>query len=97
MPQNTIPGDGFDTRPSRPRAEPDAHGQAALLLAESILHALVETKALSLDQALDVVGTAAAVKVEVADEIGESEGRMKQSLALLDGIERSLMAEAGDA
>ena len=47
--------------------EPDAHGQAALLLAESILHALVETNTLSADQALSVIDTTCEVKVEVAE------------------------------
>ncbi|WP_373488095.1 hypothetical protein [Blastomonas sp.] len=66
--------------------EPDAHGQAALLLAESILHALVETKVLSVDGALSVIQTTCEVKVEVAERIGESNGRMQESLELLRAI-----------
>lgn len=78
------------TRPSPRRDEPDAHGQAALLLAESVLHALIEAKALTLDQAIDAVRTASEVKVEVAQETGESNARMRESLALLSGIGLSL-------
>lgn len=78
------------TRPSPRRAEPDAHGQAALLLVESVLHALVDTKTLTLDQAIDAVQIASDVKVELADEIGESETRMRESLALLSAIGLSL-------
>jgi len=64
-------------------AEPDAHGQASLLLAESILHALVENATLTTSQAVDIIKTAAEVKVEVAVAAGESKGRMDASLSLL--------------
>ena len=93
MPQHPNPGDGMNARPSAKRPEPDAHGQAALLLAEATLHALVETRALSNSQAVAVVRTASEVKVEVADEIGESDGRMRQSINLLSRIEQSLMTD----
>lgn len=52
------------------RVEPDAHGQAAFLLAESILHVLVEKDLLTTGEA--VVHTACEVKVEVALAAGES-------------------------
>jgi hypothetical protein len=64
-------------------AEPDAHGQASLLLAESILHTLVENATLTNRQAVDAIKTAAEVKVEVAVAAGESKRRMDESLALL--------------
>jgi hypothetical protein len=73
--------------------EPDAHGQAALMLAESILHALVEIKAVTMQQALDVVSSAQEVKTEVAKLAGESESRMRESLALLDRIANSLQTD----
>ncbi|MBC9032136.1 hypothetical protein IAG41_07015 [Sphingomonas sp. JC676] len=69
--------------------EPDAHGQAALLLAESILHALVENSVLSVAEAIAVVETAAEVKVEVATLAGESKDRMQASLDLLTRIGQS--------
>ena len=75
-------------------SEPDAHGQAALLLAESILHALVESKTLSLEGALSVISTTCEVKVEVAALSGESHGRMVESLQLTNtgsGASPSLM------
>lgn len=71
------------------RSEPDAHGQAALLLAESILHSLVETNTLSLATALSVIKTTCEVKVEVAERAGESDRRMKQSLKLLHDMSES--------
>ncbi len=69
--------------------EPDAHGQAALLLAESILHALVEGKVLSRVEAIAVVHTASEVKVEVALAEKETSDRMLASLGLLSRIARS--------
>ncbi len=82
----------------KPRAapsvsEPDAHGQAALLLTESLIHMLVENKGLTNTQAVDVVRTAALVKVEVAEAAGESKSRMLESLALLARMEDSFHAD----
>ncbi|MDZ4138037.1 hypothetical protein ABIE62_002745 [Porphyrobacter sp. MBR-155] len=76
------------------RQEPDAHGQAALLLAESILHALVETKTLSLAAALSVIQTTCEVKIEVAERAGESSTRMHESLGLLMAMSKSFAADA---
>ena len=76
------------------KSEPDAHGQAALMLAESTLHALVETSTLTLAEAVAVVRTAAEVKRDVATQAGESEKRMLESLALLSRIQSSLEADA---
>ena len=73
-------------------AEPDAHGQAALLLTESLIHMLVENRGLTNAQAVDVVHTAAVVKVEVAEAAGESRSRMLESLALLSRMEDSFQA-----
>lgn len=74
-------------------AEPDAHGQAALLLAESTLHALVDRAAISNADAIAIVRNAAEVKVEVAEAAGESAVRMNESLALLEAIAASLAAD----
>jgi hypothetical protein len=73
-------------------AEPDAHGQAALLLTESLIHMLVENRGLTNAQAVDVVHTAGVVKVEVAEAAGESKARMLESLALLTRMEVSFQA-----
>jgi hypothetical protein len=77
-----------------PPNEPDAHGQAALLLAESTLHALIEASVLTVDEAIGVVTTAAEVKVEVATQAGESRTRMQESLNLLNRIRQSLSSGA---
>lgn len=78
-----------DVRDALAHLEPDAHGQAALLLAESTLHMLVESGLLNNAQAIEVVLTAAEVKVEVAEAAGESNKRMVQSLVLLEKISQT--------
>jgi hypothetical protein len=88
-----MPQDPTEPRPAPPVAEPDAHGQAALLLTESLIHMLVEHKRLTNAQAVEVVHTAAVVKVEVAEAAGESRSRMLESLALLSRMEDSFQAD----
>lgn len=87
---------GIEARPSPQGHEPDAHGQAALLLAESILHGLVEAELVTAKQAASIIRTAIEVKVEVAEMVDESKGRMEQSLRLLAGVERSVSAYETD-
>lgn len=82
-----------DARPTALREEPDAHGQAALLLSESILHMLVETRVLSGVQARTVISAASEVKVEVAEATGESNGRMQESLMLIAQIAATFEAD----
>lgn len=92
-----MPNDPINARSIYPRTgglEPDAHGQAALLLAESILHALVETKTLTNEGALSIIETTCEVKVEVAEQAGESRGRMLESVALLQAIHASFAVDA---
>jgi hypothetical protein len=79
------------TLPSK--TEPDAHGQAALLLAESLIHMLVDHRILSLDQAIEIIQIAAEVKTEVAAAAGESKARMNESLALLANMSNSLESD----
>jgi hypothetical protein len=74
-------------------SEPDAHGQAALLLAESILHALVERSILSVTDAVSVVQTASEVKIALALEGGETRDRAIESLNLLSKISDSLSVD----
>ena len=73
--------------------EPDAHGQAALLLTESLIHALVDNATLTTAEAVEVVTIAAEVNVEIASLAGESQGRMRESLGLLSKIAESVKAD----
>ena len=79
-----------------PAREPDAHGQAALLLVESLLHDLVARSVLSVEEAIEIVEIAAEVKAEVAAELGDSPATMRHSLVLLEAIGRSLKGDASD-
>lgn len=84
---------GNDNQPARAYGdlrEPDPHGQAALLLVESLIHALIGRSLLSVAEAVDVVETASEVKKVVAAEIGEARPTMEKSLALLGAIHASL-------
>lgn len=69
---------------------PDAHGQAALLLVESLIHTLVARTVISVEEAVEVVETAAEVKAEIAESLGDSPDRLRQSLTLLEKISQSL-------
>ena len=79
--------------PTRLPEEPDAHGQAALLLAESTLHMLVESGTLTNQAAITIVQAVAEVKVEMATITGESRSRMHESLDLLSRIRVSFEAD----
>lgn len=70
--------------------EPDAYGQAAMLLSESILHGLIAGSVISVRDATEIVAVAAEVKAEVADQLGDSPGTLKKSLSLLRAITSSL-------
>ena len=92
MPENS--NDNHAARNAAPPPEPDAHGQAAMLLVESLIHGLIARSLISTEEAIEIVDIAAEVKVEVAAELGDSPETMRRSLALLDSISASLKLEA---
>ena len=73
--------------------EPDAHGQAALLLVESLMHGLIERRVIDVDDAIEIVAVAAEVKEAVAADWGDTPETMHRSLALLGSIGASLRSE----
>lgn len=75
---------------------PDPHGQAALLLIESLLHALIEKSVLTAREALTVVEGAAEAKAEIASDIGEAPAELEKALALLGAIAASLHHDIKD-
>jgi hypothetical protein len=75
---------------------PDPHGQAALLLVESLLHGLVEKSVLTTGEALAVVERAAEVKAESAPDLGDSPEALAKSLALITAIAASLRHDIRD-
>lgn len=50
---------------------PDAHGQAALLLVESLIHGLLARRLITVADAVEIVDVAAEVKVDVAGDLGD--------------------------
>ncbi len=88
-----IANDDDRARPKPPVLEADAHGQAALMLAESTLHALMENGTFTTRQAVSVVTTAQELKTEFAHLAHESRARMQASLDLLNAIGGSLESE----
>lgn len=69
---------------------PDAHGQAAMLLVESLIHGLIARHIITVADAVEIVDTAAEVKVEKADDLGDSPANLLESLKLLEAISYSL-------
>lgn len=92
----TTPADNWNTYSSPRRPAVNAHGEAALLLSESILHALVEARTFTADQAMGLVQTACDVAAEDVDENGAPEDRSQQSLTLLRAIQQSLATSGTD-
>jgi hypothetical protein len=75
--------------------EPDAHGQAALLLVESLIHELIEQSLISVEQAIGVIQVAADVNLEIGQARGDSPDHIRRSLNLLDSISASLNIDLG--
>ncbi|MEG3085389.1 hypothetical protein U1707_17225 [Sphingomonas sp. PB2P12] len=70
--------------------EPDAHGQAAMLLVESLIHTLVARSVISLEDAIEVTTVAFDVKKEIAVDLGDTNDTMDKSAALLSRVLQSL-------
>jgi len=73
-----------------PWPEPDAHGQAAMLLAESLIHGLVARDIITVGDAVEIVAAATEVNEQVGVDIGDSPATLQRSLALLRAIQSSL-------
>lgn len=80
--------------PTTVAPSPDAHGQAALLLVESLIHGLVDRRALTTADALEIVEVAAEVKIEIGMRGAEPGETVALSLALLDKIAASLRIDS---
>ena len=78
---------------ARPR-EPDAHGQAAMLLVESLIHGLIARSVITVADAIEIVEVAADVKMEIGADRGDSPETMRRSLNLLSAITDSLRPDA---
>ncbi|ATY33795.1 hypothetical protein [Sphingomonas psychrotolerans] len=55
-------------------ARPDPHGEAALLLVESLIHGLLMRSVLSVGEAVDIVRTAVEVQNDISDQRDDDPG-----------------------
>ena len=71
-------------------SSPDAHGQAAMLLVESLIHGLITRSVITPADAVEIVEIATEVKEEIAFTLGDSPASLEKSLRLLQAISDSL-------
>lgn len=69
---------------------PEPHGQAALLLVESLVHGLIARDVITVADAVEIVDVAVEVKADMGIERGEPPAQLRRSLDLLDAIGDSL-------
>ena len=81
--------DNSSTATAGRQREPDPHGQAALLLIESLIHELIARSVINVANAVEIVEVAVEIKVEVAADADETLVTMTRSLALLRAIQDS--------
>lgn len=62
-----LPFDGRDGHARLDPASRPSHGQAALLLVESLIHGLIARSVLSVAEAIEIIETAADVELELAN------------------------------
>jgi hypothetical protein len=92
MTDNTNDNEAYPATARAP--EPDAHGQAAMLLIESLIHGLVARSVISVEDAVVIVEIATEVKADVAADLGESADTMRRSIDILAAIGESIRLDA---
>lgn len=85
--------DNHLARGATDRCEPDAHGQAAMLLVESLIHGLIARSVIDVADAVDIVDTAADASQEIAADLGKSLPLSRTSFTILASISASLVAD----
>ena len=72
-----------------------AHGRAALLLVESLIHGLANRKVITIAEAIEIIEVAAEVESELARAAGHDEAEI-DGKSLLTPISKSLEVDLGD-
>ena len=75
----------------------DAHGHAALLLVESLMHGLCENRTLTSAEAIEITERAVEVQGEQAEAADGAGAPLWQAHALLSAIAASLRSDGGGA
>lgn len=71
----------------------DAHGQAALVLVESLIHGLVERAVLTTADAVAIIDVAKDVQADLAEEADGAGARIRESHTLLTAMSDSLKGD----
>jgi hypothetical protein len=64
-----------------------------MLLVESLIHALIGKKLISVIDAIEIVDLAREVKSEIGEELGEIPATLQKSINLLQAVSTSLRTE----
>ena len=72
---------------------PDAHGQAAMLLVESLIHGLIARSLISVADAIEILEIAVNVSQELDEEPSKAARSGRGATTLLRAISRSLSAD----
>lgn len=89
-----MPSNDNDGRPAAAVPEADAHGLAAYLLLESLIHRLVTDSVITNAAAIEVVNVAIEVRTEIAGELRDSAPTLTSSLGILRQLAASLETDA---
>ena len=73
---------------------PDAQGQAAMLLVESLIHGLIARSVITVADAVEIINVAVEVRTEVGTELGDTPATLARSLAMLSALGDSLSRDA---
>lgn len=71
----------------------DAHGRAALLLVESLIHGLTERAVLTVREAVEIMEVAVAAQEEIAEDAPRPSSSMFRATALLRSLAASLQPD----
>lgn len=75
---------------------PDASGQAAILLVESLIHSLIERSVITVKDAVGMIGVAAEVAEAYAAEPCDQSADLRSPLTILHSIGASLSFDSSN-
>ncbi|RYG89566.1 MAG: hypothetical protein EON59_01455 [Alphaproteobacteria bacterium] len=87
--------DNDATNPGATVSSFEAHGHAALLLVESLIHGLCENSMLSNDQAVEIAERALSAQFDLAEAADGAGAPMWRAHTLLSAITASLKIDGG--
>lgn len=92
-----MPHNDNDSAPPGAMPLPDAHGHAALLLVESLIHGLCEKSHLSAREAVEITERAIDAQFDLAEAADGAGAPMWRAHDLLSTIARSLKIDDNDS